>query len=216
MLHTLHYLPLRARAEQIRLILAYGCIPYNDVIVQFDTWPSVKSDQSKCLFSQLPCLTLPSGAVIAQSGAITRYVAKLAGIYPADIERAAKADMIQELTMDMNTINPILNWVPKDSESYNKLYDTYFSSFDNRMSTVQTILGAEKFLGGNAQPCHADFSLFHIVDATLTVKPDALDTFPALKDWLVHMMAIPSLQKYMKDRLQPPHVGKDKSFIRET
>ena len=147
MLHT------RARARQIRWILNYGCIPYSDVIVQFDTWPSVKSDQSKCLFSQ----------------------------------------------------------VSKD-----KLCKTYFYSFDNRMSAMQTILGEEKFLGGNAQPCHADFSLFHIVDTALTVKPDALDTFPALKDWLVHMMAIPSLQKYMKDRLQPSHVGKDKSFIRET
>jgi glutathione S-transferase len=158
-------------------------------------------------------MILPSGATIVQSGAIARYAAKLAGVYPADPEVAAKADMIQELTMEMNPINPILNWFPKDSESYNSTYSSYFAAFDERMASVQTVLGGERFFGGNDVPSHGDFCLFHILDCTLTVKQDALDAFPALQAWMKSMKSIPQLQKYLIERPVPPEVGKEDSFL---
>lgn len=213
MLPTLYYLPVRARAEPIRMILAYGEIPFNDVIVSFEQWPELKSNKTTCPFGQLPCMTLANGVTIAQSGAIVRYVAKLANIYPHDPERAAKADMIQELTMEMNPINPVLNWFAVDSDAYNSMHTAYFAAFPSRMEAVQSILGNEKFFGGDA-PCHADFVFFHIIDVTLTVKPDALAHYTTLSAWLANILAIPQLQQYLASRPGPPDVGREGSLLR--
>lgn len=210
---TLYYLPVRARAEQIRLILAYGNIQYEDVVIDFDRWATEKSNREKFPFGQLPVLVLPNGLSIAQSGAITRYVAKLAGVYPTDPDKAAVADMVQELAMEMNVINPILNWFPVDSEHRSKEYATYFSAFDDRMVAVQRILGSQQFFGGEG-PSHGDFSLLHIMDVTLTIKPDALDSHPELKAWVERMKAIPQVQRYLSERPQPPYVGRDGSHLR--
>jgi glutathione S-transferase len=193
------------------MILAYGNIPYEYNVVSFEQWPALKADKSKCPFGQVPAMTLPSGVTIAQSGAIARYAAKLAGLYPADPEVAAKADMIQELTMEMNPINPILNWFPKDSDSYISMYQTYFAAFDERMTSVQSILGSEKFFGGNEVPSHGDFCLFHVLDNTLTVKKEALDAFPTMQTWMSNMSSIPQLQKYLSER--PGDVGREGSFL---
>ena len=213
MLPTLYYLPVRARAEPIRMILAYGKIPFNDVTVSFEQWPEMKVDKIRCPFGQLPCMTLANGVTIAQSGAITRYVAKLANIYPLDAERAAKADMIQELGMEMNQINPVLNWFPVGSDTYNTLYASYFAAFPGRMEAVENILGTDRFFGGD-KPCHADFILFHVLDVTLSVKPDALTEYAKLTAWLAQMNGIPQLQKYLADRPGPPAVGKEGSLLR--
>lgn len=195
------------------MILAYGKIPFNDVIVGFDKWPELKVNKTKCPFGQLPCMTLASGTTIAQSGAITRYVAKLANVYPNDPERAAKADMIQELSMEMNQINPVLNWFPAGSDTFHSLYAAYFSAFPSRMEAVEDILGSDKYFGGE-QPCHADFILFHLLDNTLTVKPDALADYEKMKAWMENMNSIVQLQDYLRNRPSPPDVGREGSLLR--
>lgn len=195
------------------MILAYGEIPFNDVVVSFEKWPELKANKNQCPFGQLPCMTLANGVTIAQSGAIVRYVARLANIYPQDPERAAKADMIHELTMEMNPINPVLNWFPADSDTYNSMHTAYFAAFPSRMEAVQSILDDEKFFGGQ-QPCHADFVFFHVIDVTLTVKPDALADYPKLSSWFANMLAIPQLQQYLANRPGPPDVGREGSLLR--
>lgn len=40
--YKLHYFNLDARAELIRLLLAYGGIEYEDVRYSFDEWPKIK------------------------------------------------------------------------------------------------------------------------------------------------------------------------------
>ena len=39
-----------------------------------------------------------------------RYAARLAKVYPEGAEACAEADMILELSQEMNLINPIANW----------------------------------------------------------------------------------------------------------
>ena len=214
MQHTLYYLPLRARAEATRMILAYGEINYEDVTVDMGTWSTtMKSNTSKFPFGQVPSLTLPSGTSVAQSGAIIRYVAKLAGIYPDNLEQAAIGDMVVELCQEMNPINPIVNWFELGSDAYNASYSTYFGTLDARLESLQRILGTGQFFGGESVS-HGDFALFHIFDNTLLVKPDSLADFPQLKEWLDRMNAIPQLKQYLQQRPQPPLVGKESSFIR--
>jgi hypothetical protein len=74
----LFYIPVRARAEPVRMLLAYGKIPYEDVVFPFAQWPKNKRDTARFPFGQVPSIQLPSGAAIAQTGAVIRFEALLA------------------------------------------------------------------------------------------------------------------------------------------
>ena len=78
----LYYLPLRARSEPVNLILAYGKVPHEFHIVQFNDWPNEKAALETNMFGQLPSARLPNGKIISQSGALARYFARLAGVHP--------------------------------------------------------------------------------------------------------------------------------------
>ena len=210
---TLYYLPLRARGEAIRLILAYGEIPYKNIVVDFPTWTTLKGDTVRFPFSQLPVLELPSGLHLAQSGAILRYVAKLANVIPEDPERAAVADMVLETAMEMNPINPILNFFPIGSDLHNSTYATYFAALPARLTSLQNILNDDLYFGGD-KISHGDFLLFHILDNTVLVKPDALADFPKLVEWKERVGSIPQLKKYLENRPGPSEVGKEGTLMK--
>ncbi len=209
---TLYYLPLRARAEQIRMILNHGNIDYENIVISPSDWPQHKASLDICPFGQLPTVKLPSGEVIAQSGAIVRFVAKLAGVYPSDFVEAARADMIFELSQEMNVICPILNFWPMQSELWQKNHDAYFTNLPQYVEAARKLLGSKSFFGGE-QPMFADFSMFHTIDATLTVQPDSLNAFPSILKWYGNMRYIPSMIKYLSERADAAHVGFCGSFI---
>jgi glutathione S-transferase len=196
---TLHYFPVRARTEAIHLILAYGGVQFDNVTVTFAEWAELKL---KCPFSQLPILDLPAGSPaprIAESGAIVRYVAKLAKVFPEDAASCAQADMVFELAQALAPINPIFNMTPYESEDWKAAYAKYFASFPSSMASATAILGDKNFFGNDA-PHFGDFGLFHVCDLALCVEPTCLDAFPAIAAWMVRTKAIPSVASYLEKR----------------
>ena len=196
---TLYYLPLRARMESTRLVLASGDVPYDFVELSFAEWGVAKPLNEICNFNQLPSIRTKKGTVISQSGAIIRYAAKLAGCFPADLDEAAEADMLQELTQEMNLINPVMCYFPIDSDSYKEKYATYFAAFPAQIAAAQKILGDRKFYGGD-KPHYGDFSLFHICDSTELVLPGSLEPYPAINAWFHAMNALPAVAAYLASR----------------
>jgi glutathione S-transferase len=85
------------------MCLAYGKLPYEDLSISEyfggKAWPEAKP---LCSYDQVPLLVV-DGKPLAQSGAITRFAAGLAGLVPADPYAAAKADAISN---DLNMISP--------------------------------------------------------------------------------------------------------------
>jgi glutathione S-transferase len=158
----------------------------------------------------------PDGQVIAESGAIARYAAKLAGVFPSDFRKAAEADMIYELANDMNLINPVLNWFPAGSDQWQRAHDSFFGSFPHWMEAASNILGENIFFGGDA-PHYGDFNFFHICDASITVKPDALELYPRIALWMARIRSIESVAHYLKSRpnCDTPNWGKEGSFFLE-
>ncbi|ETV99172.1 hypothetical protein H310_07970 [Aphanomyces invadans] len=97
----LTYFDAGGRAEPIRLILAYGGISFEDVRIPGKDFPA-KKPSLDLPFGQVPTLHV-DGKVYAQSIAIARYVATLAGLYPENPLDALEADLavdtIVEATM---------------------------------------------------------------------------------------------------------------------
>ena len=98
----------------------------DDCLVSVTQYPTpVQTDDSPpslCVFvrfnelrsnSEFPYDKVPvidvDGRRIPQSGAITRYVAKLAGVYPEDPVECAFSDSIFETAQELCTINPMIN-----------------------------------------------------------------------------------------------------------
>merc|ERR1711908_87784 len=73
---TLVYFTARAKAEAPRMLLEYGCIPYEDVTVDEFWGNGPAAYQSEAAFGQLPLLDV-DGQQIVQSGSICRYCASL-------------------------------------------------------------------------------------------------------------------------------------------
>eukprot|EP00598_Pedospumella_elongata_P013584 CAMPEP_0184991906 /NCGR_PEP_ID=MMETSP1098-20130426/38847_1 /TAXON_ID=89044 /ORGANISM="Spumella elongata, Strain CCAP 955/1" /LENGTH=224 /DNA_ID=CAMNT_0027517429 /DNA_START=28 /DNA_END=702 /DNA_ORIENTATION=+ len=209
---TLYYLPMRARAEPIRMILYYGNIAYNDVTISFSEWPEHKAKLDICPFGQLPTLQLSSGEIIAQSGTILRFVAKLAGLYPSDPLEAARADMVHEMANDMNAINAILNFWPCLGDAFEQNRTNYFINFVKHASYAETLLGDKYYFGGS-QPNYGDFSLYHVMNASVSVEPACLNAFPKLLRWMEAMYNMPRVRQYLEMRNNVGNLGMCGSLI---
>ncbi|KAL6754469.1 glutathione S-transferase [Haematococcus lacustris] len=84
------YFGLPGRAETIRVLLNVGKIPFEDYTISREQWAEVKPTMP---YGQVPVLEV-DGKQLAQSSAIERYAARLAGLYPQDAWEAAKVDEI--------------------------------------------------------------------------------------------------------------------------
>ena len=95
---ALHYLPLRAHAEPLRILLRLGGIEYDDITIPWTEWEGRSGGpgtrKSRYPFQQLPVLFV-DGAAVAGSGSIARLAAKWAGaagrLLPQERTRAAWA-----------------------------------------------------------------------------------------------------------------------------
>lgn len=86
------------RGEPIRLALVIGGIAFEDDRVTFADWAARKPHTP---FGALPLLDV-DGEIISQSNAITRYVGRLAGLYPQNPWQAALCDEVMDAVEDIN------------------------------------------------------------------------------------------------------------------
>mmetsp|Transcript_19180 Transcript_19180/g.25288 ORF Transcript_19180/g.25288 Transcript_19180/m.25288 type:complete len:217 (+) Transcript_19180:119-769(+) len=93
-LPKLTYFPAAGRTWGLRIALhsAYGKDGWIDERIQFKDWAAMKPTTP---LGSLPILELPSGKVMTQCDALTRWAGKQGGLYPED---AAEALVVDETT----------------------------------------------------------------------------------------------------------------------
>lgn len=94
---VLVYWDLCGRGDVVKCLFLAANIDYELDSENANSWPAYKD---KCPFGQLPVLK-HGDLVLAQGGAINRYVARLGGLYPTDPIEASQCDMIIEEVMDI-------------------------------------------------------------------------------------------------------------------
>jgi glutathione S-transferase len=87
------------RGEVARLALSLGGIPFEDDRIPLAEWPSVRD---RTPFHAVPVLEV-DGEVITQSNTISRFVGKLANLYPDDPLEAARCDEVMDAVEDVVT-----------------------------------------------------------------------------------------------------------------
>jgi len=196
----LHYLPVRARAEPIRLMFAFAGVEYEYVCHAFtpDGWAKQKAAHT-FPFDELPVLEL-DGELVAQSGSCTRLAATISGLMPADPLEAAQVDTYFELAQEFGVLNPVLNQFVKDPEERKKRV----AHQSSKLKWVAEKLGSSDFLFGSS-PSYADFGLFHYIDVLKTLKPDVFEScaVPTVAAWYARIAALPGVSTYLSKRPPP-------------
>eukprot|EP00467_Chlorarachnion_reptans_P013641 CAMPEP_0114491304 /NCGR_PEP_ID=MMETSP0109-20121206/2926_1 /TAXON_ID=29199 /ORGANISM="Chlorarachnion reptans, Strain CCCM449" /LENGTH=225 /DNA_ID=CAMNT_0001668023 /DNA_START=113 /DNA_END=790 /DNA_ORIENTATION=+ len=99
--YKLTYFGLTGRGEPIRLAFAVAGIKFEDVRIEFKDWGKVKPTTP---WGSLPVLETPSGDILTQCRALTRFVGKKAKLYPSDDLAAAKVDEMMDVCEDLGKL----------------------------------------------------------------------------------------------------------------
>jgi len=198
----LMYFNGRGRAEVARLILAEADIKYEDCRIEGKVW--AEQHKSKAPFGQMPVLIVGGKTSIAQSGAIVRYLAKLAGLYGKTLEEQARIDMIGEaFAGDINTTFGSA-WFEKDPKAKEeKLAKFWNDTFPNYSGLLEKQLkfntkGGGWFVGNSLTL--ADIIAFNDLSRFLAIKPECLNASPNLHQLVTRVGTLPKIAKWVSTR----------------
>jgi len=177
--------------------------PFVDQRLNGAEWNKMKSDSASAPFGCLPLLTLADGTVIAQSGAIHRYVSRLTGYSGADSKEMAQSDMIYEQCNDV--LSDIIKIrfpgkVPNRDEYAANFIAKTAPQFYSQLAAILNRNGGQFFVG--KQATLADFAVFFILSEVTGIAPKAMDAFPALSKFVGRMQQRPKLANWLATR--PP------------
>jgi len=116
--YKLTYLDGKGRAEVMRFVFAYRNIPYEDVRIPYGPeWNKVKNDFP---WGEVPVLEI-DGKVLAQSGAILRFLGKKHDLAGDNEYESAKCDEMWESLSDLQTPTWTMYMEPDDSAKKKEL-----------------------------------------------------------------------------------------------
>lgn len=229
---TLLYLPVRARAEALRMLLRHVNIQFVDRVVPFEEWTSLKSTMpaGRSGAQQLPVLQLPDGTLMPESADIAKYIATLAGplTLSEDVDAAYRmwtlpdefdAPGVSEAWPRHSLVNPCLNWFPQE-EAELKLQALPMAAVAFLRSLLPMFTGSGGAFFGGVAPHYGEFNLFHYMDNLVTLDGGASlaalgkDGEP-LKKWFEAMQSLPGVASYLAERPQAGNgsVGRPGSII---
>lgn len=206
------YFAVRARAEPIRMMLAYGKVSYKDTIATGQKWRDDRS-AGRFPFGQLPVLFITGTdgkqTAIAQTASIARYVAGLTGLIPTDPVRAAVVDSISEGALELYSVNPIVNIYR--GETFTAKKAAYFSEnmWGRRLPNLAKFApsGSSGFMGSEPKPTYADFILWHAFSNALLLEPKALDGYKDIQVWMDRVAGLPGVKEYLAARPDAVQIG---------
>uniref|UniRef100_K3WK10 Glutathione S-transferase n=1 Tax=Globisporangium ultimum (strain ATCC 200006 / CBS 805.95 / DAOM BR144) TaxID=431595 RepID=K3WK10_GLOUD len=158
----LTYFDVAGRAELARLLFTFGGVAFEDTRVSGPEFGAMKVSLP---LGQLPILEV-DGVVFSQSMAISRYAAKVAGLYPADAVQALRVEMISETLLELATTASTIIYLTKDeavkAEKTTKLLN---ETLPKSLAALEAMMQGKFFMGENATL--ADVQLFELVQYSL-------------------------------------------------
>jgi len=200
--YELLYFPMRGRAEQIRLLLAYTGTPFTDTYVT--DWAAYKA---KTPLGQLPLLIDRSNGedwVIPQSAAIMRHLARTLGAYGESEREHVLADVVAETVLDVHDRVIPVAYAAQYHTPAQTVARYWSEEMPRSMGQLCGLLArsaapAAGFFAA-ARPTYADLMVFDLLDAHLHMKPGCLDVTPGLKEFHGRISRLPALAAYLACR----------------
>lgn len=184
----LAYFQVRGRAEAIRTLLVDNNVEYEEADVgPRDNW--VNNWKPKMAFGQCPWLK-DGDVELVQSNTMLRYLARKLDLYGANNVEASRADMINDGVEDLRVAYTRMIY-----QNYEEGKGPFIAELPGKLQCFETLMknGGDYILGGKV--CFADYNLFDLLDALVTLSSPCLDAFPTLKAYYDRVMNRPGVQK---------------------
>ncbi|EDV25290.1 S-crystallin 3 [Trichoplax sp. H2] len=204
--YTLHYFDFDARAELIRLIFAYAGIEYKEINYDFQEWPTIRE---KFPYQTMPVLEI-DGKQLAQSGAITRYLARVAGIDGKNSTEKARADMYSE-TFIQEIIEKSYSFriplIEPDEEKRKEIAQEFLKDkltpfFDRLEEQFKKNGGGPWFCGETFT--FADLSYFRMINNVMDLVMKVETPHPEIRAVYERVAKLPRIADYQKNKKQRP------------
>jgi len=192
------YFGLPGRAEVARLLLTVGKVDFVDERIERDAWAEMKPSVP---FGQLPVAEV-DGKYLAQSAAIDRYCAKVAGLLPDDPWAAALADQAYFFVDDvMKLFYP--SFAIKDPEEKIKARQVIVEGpLKEKFTLLSKLLESRTgaFVAGD-KVSHGDLALFCMLSTLQSgwldgVPKDLLKDYPDLKAYRNSVAALDAVAAF--------------------
>jgi glutathione S-transferase len=205
----LEYYPLQGLVEVSKLILEEAQVPYNLTVWSGDAFDEHRKKTTP--FGSVPVLRLSkelfplTDGVLAQSGAIVRFLAAKFGLDAKSAEDRAAVDMVYELAADLKFYMPSLHSQDKQTPAYQKLA--------RLLKCAEALLeksGGSIFHG--MKVTYGDLAMFHILTHFETSKPNCLvDDFkvPKLSEFREKIAQRPNIEQYLVSGRRIPPTYRD-------
>lgn len=203
----LHYFAIEGVAEQVRIALAIAGIPFENVNVAFDEWPTKKPTTK---YGQLPEMILPNKTVVTDSMCMLRLAGEADAegkLYPAEIAARVKVEQVLGLVGDLSRawrpamyvgMRPqVMGYPPKDEwadaeATIEKMRSGFIAEelpkFMGYFSDLIKEEGGDKFLTGEDLTI-ADIAAYQQIAYFRKgfadyVPKECLDMFPEVLAWM--------------------------------
>lgn len=198
---TLTYFGLPGRAEVARLLFTIGKVEFVDNRVTFEEWRGEGSPKPKAPFGQVPMLEV-DGKALAQSPAIDRYIAHLAGLLPSDPWKVALADQAYAFMEDvMQTIYPTFKIQDAD-EKIKARQEIVKGALADKLTLLSKHIEGRpgKYLTGDTIS-HGDLAVFCSLSTLQSgwldgVPSDLLASYPSLKAFRNAIASLPEVAAF--------------------
>ena len=200
-----YYFGARGRGEALRHLLKLGNVEHEDVVINEDTWPSLKDEMP---LGKVPVLEV-DGVKIGESLAIARYIGKEYGLAAKTNLENARLDMIADFVVEAMNSQGIKEWpmVLLDRiECTNKI--DYFKNkvlpqLDNYASNFEKFLvenGSNALLSGDKVTWVDVFAAEFFSKFVDFGESNCLDAYPHIQNLIARIHNIPVIRDHIAKR----------------
>uniref|UniRef100_A0A7S3QJJ9 Glutathione transferase n=1 Tax=Chaetoceros debilis TaxID=122233 RepID=A0A7S3QJJ9_9STRA len=198
---VLVYWGVHGRSDFCQAMMAAGNIDYDLDTETGNAWPAAKEESP---FGQIPYLK--HGALtLGQGGALNRYCARIAGLYPSDAVEASICDMYMEEMMDIfSGLFPPNGAADKEAKitAWKFVQDSHLPKH-YALLEKNLVKSGKPFLGGD-KPNAADVAFFAVnnVYSKASIDTDKVlsDVAPTLQKALSETTKLGQLSNFAPDR----------------
>jgi len=197
--YKLNYFPLRARGELARMVLNAAGQDFENNLVQFADWPTIKPTMPT---GQMPVLEF-NGQKLSQSMAIARYLAREFGFAGKTNLEQALVDQVADTVGDLFQ-EFVKCRFEKDEAKKPEMFKKYFDETVPKFLGILTKFleqnnGGSRFFVGDSLTL-ADMAVYEVLETLQKKEAKCVDKFPKLIANKKLVAQQPRLDNYLKTR----------------
>lgn len=195
--YTLFYFNLKALAEPLRYLLAYGNLEYDDVRVTRDEWPALKPTMP---MGQMPVLEV-DGHRVHQSISMARFLARKVGLAGSNDWENLVTDIAVDTVNDFRLKIAVVSYEPDDEVKEKKMITLTTEVIPFYLEKLEAITKDNNGFLALGKLTWADLYLAGILDyLNYLAKIDLLANYPGLKALVDQVNNMDQIKAWLEKR----------------